>query len=58
MGGKFVIYLFLFIGSAIGGWIPTLWDQSVFSVASILGGMIGAFMGIWIGYKINQNIGG
>ncbi|MFH1207427.1 MAG: hypothetical protein V1668_02360 [Patescibacteria group bacterium] len=58
MGSKFVIYFFLFLGSIAGGWLPTLWHQSAFSLASIIGSAIGAGLGIWVGYKINQNIGG
>jgi uncharacterized membrane protein YeaQ/YmgE (transglycosylase-associated protein family) len=58
MGPKFVIYFSLFVGSAIGGYLPTLWHQGIFSWQSLLGSTIGAFAGLWIGYKINQQIGG
>lgn len=58
MGPKFVIYFCLFAGSAIGGYLPVLWHQGIFSWQSFLGGIIGSILGIWIGYKINQQIGG
>lgn len=58
MGSKFVIYFCLFVGSSIGGYLPTLWHQSVFSTQSIIGSAIGGLLGIWVGWKINQAIGG
>ena len=58
MGPKFVIYFCLSIGSVIGGYIPTLWHQGIFSWQSLLGGIIGSLVGVWIGYKINQQING
>jgi len=58
MGPKFVIYFCLFVGSAIGGYLPLLWHQDVFSLQSIIGSAIGGILGIWAGYKINQQIGG
>ncbi|MDE2071270.1 MAG: hypothetical protein KGI70_00865 [Patescibacteria group bacterium] len=44
-----------FIGSAIGGYIPSLWGASVFSFSSLLLGAIGAVLGIWLGYRFAQN---
>lgn len=58
MGRKGFIYLFVFIGGSIGGYIPTLWGASVFDFISIIGGGIGSILGIWAGYKISQRIGG
>jgi hypothetical protein len=57
MGSKAVIYLFMFLGSAIGGFIPTLWGASALGLASVLGGVIGGFIGIWAGFKLSQAIG-
>lgn len=57
MEPKKVIYLCMFIGSLIGGYTPTLWDASLFSVGGVFLTALGGFLGIWAGYKISlQNI--
>ena len=58
MSSKAFIYLFIFIGAAVGGWVPTLWGASAFGVASIIGSTIGGLVGIWAGYKLSQMIEG
>lgn len=42
------------IGGMIGGWLPTLFGASYFSVSSILGGAVGGLLGIWLVYKLAQ----
>ncbi|GEM_PF-379850 len=49
-----LVWLFLFIGSSIGGFIPTLWDSSFISMSGIFGSAIGGLIGIWIGWKIGE----
>lgn len=52
---KKLIYLFLFIGSILGGYVPALWGGGdLFSGASILWSTLGGFLGIYIGYKLGQ----
>jgi len=46
------IWLAIFIGSTIGGFIPALWDPDLFSYSSLLLSGVGAFAGLWIGYKM------
>ncbi len=58
MSSKAVIYIFLSIGSFIGGWVPTLFGASAFGLGSILGGFVGGAIGIWAGFKLGQYIGG
>ena len=37
----------------LGSYVPVLFgDSDFFSGWSILGGMIGGFVGIWVGYKL------
>jgi uncharacterized membrane protein YeaQ/YmgE (transglycosylase-associated protein family) len=57
MTPKTLIYIFLTIGSIAGGWIPTLWGAGALSFQSLLGGFIGAMLGIWAGYKLGRYIG-
>lgn len=58
MGKKTLIYLFMGIGSFVGGWLPTLWGASALGGLSMLGGLIGGGLGIWGGFKLGQTIGG
>lgn len=42
----------MFIGTAIGGYIPTFFGADIFSISSILGTVIGGFLGIWIANRL------
>lgn len=53
MNGKPLIWIGLFLGSTIGGFLPELWHASVFSFSSIVFSAVGGFVGIWIGWKIS-----
>jgi hypothetical protein len=44
----------MFIGSAIGGYFPLLWGDSVFSFSSVILTAVGGFLGIWVGFKLGQ----
>jgi hypothetical protein len=48
---KGYVYLWIFIGGTIGSYLPVLFHQSYFSAASIIGGAIGGFAGIWAAIK-------
>jgi len=53
--------LFVTLGAGIGGiagaYVPYLWgDTDFLSGWSILFGVIGGFVGIWLGYKIAKRI--
>ena len=49
-----IIYLFIFIGGTIGGYLPTLFGISSFSFTSVICGGVGSVIGLWIGYKISN----
>jgi len=52
---KALIYIGLAIGSVVGGWLGSLIDHNpLFGPWSILFGTIGAFVGIWAGYRVSQ----
>ncbi len=55
MASKQIIFLFLFIGSTIGGFIPELWGDSFFSLSSVILTAVGGLAGIWLGYKISTD---
>jgi hypothetical protein len=51
MASKKIVYLLAFIGSVVGGYIPTLWGAGFFSFSSILFSAIGGIIGIVIATK-------
>lgn len=58
MGQKFVIYFSLTVGATIGGYIPALWHDGIFSMWSVILSAVGGLAGVYVGFKINQAIGG
>lgn len=50
------MYVGLTIGSLVGGWLGSLIDHNpLFGPWSLLLGTLGAFVGIWAGYKIGKS---
>lgn len=49
---KKIIMTCMFIGSALGGYIPTFFGADIFSFSSILGTVLGGFLGVWIGNRL------
>ncbi len=47
------IWFGILIGSTIGGFIPEMWGADMFSYSSLLLSGVGAFVGLWIGYKMS-----
>jgi len=45
----------MFIGSTIGGFIPSLWGAGFFSFSSIILTTVGGIFGIWVAFKISNN---
>ena len=54
MNSKGMTWFFTIIGSLLGGYVPFLWGAGYFSFASIIFSGLGAIVGIWIAFKINQ----
>jgi len=48
------IWLGLLFGSTIGSYVPLLWGAGLFSFSSLILGLIGGLVGIWVGLKIGQ----
>ena len=51
---KGLVYLLIFIGGAIGSYVPVLFGQSAFSFISIIGGLVGSIAGVWAAVKLND----
>ncbi|MEH2295342.1 hypothetical protein [Nostoc sp.] len=54
---KTIIGIGMFVGSTIGSYIPALWAGSLLSFTSILLGVIGGLVGIWLGYRVSKYLG-
>ena len=54
MSSKSTIWIFMAIGSTIGGFIPTLWGAGLFDVTSMFFTAIGGLVGIWLGFKFSS----
>lgn len=54
---KGLLYLSVIIFSSIGSYVPVLWHAGFFSMSSIIGGVIGTVVGIWVAIKLNNNYG-
>lgn len=45
----------VFLGGAIGGYIPDLWGASMFSFSGILCSSIGSLLGLYIAFKYTRS---
>ncbi len=45
---------FMALGSVVGGYIPALWGAGLFSFSVLIFSALGALLGIWIAYRMNQ----
>jgi uncharacterized membrane protein YeaQ/YmgE (transglycosylase-associated protein family) len=46
------IWFGILIGSSVGGLIPELWGGDLISYSGVLLSGVGAFVGLWIAYKL------
>lgn len=51
---KPLIWIGMFIGGTIGGFIPMLWGESGLSMSGILFNAIGAILGIYFAFKLSN----
>ncbi len=56
MSPKTMIGLGATIGSTLGSYTPTLWGGSGISTAAVIFTLVGGILGIYIGYKLAQNL--
>ncbi len=54
MESRRAIYMGMFIGGLIGGYIPALWGAGLFSFSSLIGNALGACVGIWVMFKLTR----
>jgi phage tail tape-measure protein len=56
MGSRSVIGMCVAVGSIAGGYVPTLWGASDFSVMSLLFSGIGGIAGVWLGRRLSEDL--
>lgn len=49
-----LIWLGLFVGSSVGGFIPSLWNSGMFSMSGVVFTAVGGILGIYVGYKLGE----
>jgi hypothetical protein len=54
MDRKKLIYIFMFVGGSVGGYLPALWGGSMLSFSSIILTAVGGIAGIWLGFKLGS----
>ncbi|MEI8175013.1 MAG: hypothetical protein WCG28_03625 [bacterium] len=54
MNSKSLIWIFMAIGSVIGGYIPTFWGAGFFSFSSVILTAVGGILGIYLGFKMSN----
>ena len=54
MERKKLIWLGLFLGSTVGGFIPSLWGSNFISMSGVIGSAVGGILGIYLGFKLGE----
>ncbi|MBI5422386.1 hypothetical protein HZA44_04605 [Candidatus Peregrinibacteria bacterium] len=54
MNSKPLIWIGMFAGSTIGGFVPSLWGDNFLSMWSVVLTAVGGLVGIWIGFKLSD----
>lgn len=44
------------IGGSLGGYLPSFFGSSSFSMAAILWSLVGGIAGIWVGYRLMRMV--
>jgi hypothetical protein len=54
---KTVVWFGVLVGSALGGYVPSLFGAEMFSMWGLLGSTVGGVAGVFIGIKLSDNLG-
>lgn len=55
MQSKRIVWLCMFIGGSLGGYLPiVLWGAPGFSFSTLFGNALGAIVGIYVGFKLTR----
>ncbi len=54
MSKKILIWIGVFVGSTLGGFVPALWGGNLFSFSGLLFSTLGALLGIYLGFTFGE----
>lgn len=54
MDSKPLVWIGMFVGSTVGGFIPSIWGAGLISFSSIILTGVGGIIGIILGFKMSQ----
>ena len=57
MSKKTIISIMAGVGMTLGSMVPMLWNGDLLGGMSILLGLIGGIVGVWLGVKIGNAVG-
>ena len=49
-----VIWIFVGVGSTVGGLLPEAWGGSAFGLASLAFGTLGGVAGLWLAHRLTS----
>lgn len=52
-----MVWLGVFVGSTVGGYVPCLFGADMISMAGVVGSVVGGLAGVFAGYKLGQTLG-
>jgi hypothetical protein len=47
-----IIWLFVLVGTTVGGFVPEAWGASAFGGASLVLSLLGGVGGLWLGVRL------
>jgi uncharacterized membrane protein len=51
---KQLVWFGMFVGTTVGGMVPSLWGAGVFSFWSVILSAVGGILGIYAGYRLGR----
>jgi hypothetical protein len=57
MSKKTIISIMAGVGMTLGGMVPMLWNGDLLGGMSILLGLVGGIVGVWLGVKAGNALG-
>jgi hypothetical protein len=56
VSSKKLIWLGFFVGSTVGGMLPSMWGADMLSISGIVLSLVGGVLGIWAGYRLAKSL--
>jgi hypothetical protein len=54
MSLKAWVWIGMFVGSTVAGFVPLLWGGSLLSMTSFVASFLGGIAGVWAGYELHK----